>query len=313
MTVDPAFAAADWGTTRLRVWTIDDAGGVIAERRSDEGLLSAQPDRFADILERTLGDMGAPAALPVVICGMAGSRQGWIEAPYAGVPASLDAIFSASVLAPGTPREVRIVPGLAQRDADAPDVMRGEETQLAGATARLGRSRCVVCMPGTHSKWVEVSDGAVLGFQTFMTGELFSVLATKSILSHSLGEDATVANDNPRFGKACLAALRDEDALAVGLFRLRAGTLLEGLTRPEAAATLSGLLIGTEIAAARRRLTLDGDVVLIASGAMRLIYQTALALAGIRFVVVDADEAVRAGLAEAARHFGFIPSARARP
>ncbi len=298
----PAFAAADWGTTRLRVWLLDAAGNVLDERRSDEGMLAAQPDRFAGILERQLGEMGAASSLPVVICGMAGARQGWIEAPYVTVPASLDAIFGAAVRIPGLSRDVRIVPGLAQRDPAAPDVMRGEETQLAGAVSKLDGGRHVACMPGTHSKWVGLDGGTVTGFQTFMTGELFSVLSAQSILRHSVSADVKVSADNPAFLKACSNALEDESPVETSLFRVRAGTLLHGLSQDEAAGALSGLLIGAEIAAAQKQFGMQGGkVILIASGAMHDLYAAALAIAGLEPTAVDADEAVRAGLISAAR------------
>ncbi|MFI0847916.1 2-dehydro-3-deoxygalactonokinase [Mesorhizobium sp. IMUNJ 23232] len=306
----PAVAAADWGTTRLRVWLLDAAGNVVAERRSDEGLLSAQPDRFGDILERQLGEMGASASLPVIICGMAGSRQGWVEAPYATVPVSLAEIFGAAVSVPWTKRDIFIVPGLAQRDAATPDVMRGEETQLAGAAARLGAGRHLVCMPGTHSKWVELIDKTVTGFQTFMTGELFSVLSAQSILSHSIGTETKVAADRPAFLDWCKNALSSPAPVETFLFRIRAATLLHGLQPADAAAALSGLLIGSEIAAAKARFALDGGpVVLIASGAMHALYEAALGLAGFTIETVDADDAVRAGLADIARHFGMMEGA----
>lgn len=303
----PAVAAADWGTTRLRVWLLDAAGNVVAERRSDEGLLSAQPDRFGEILERQLGEMGASASLPVIICGMAGSRQGWVEAPYATVPVSLADIFGAAVSVPWTKRDIRIVPGLAQRDLAAPDVMRGEETQLAGAAASLGAGRHLVCMPGTHSKWVELTDKTVTGFQTFMTGELFSVLSAQSILSHSVGAETKVAADRQAFIDWCRNALSSSAPVETFLFRVRAATLLHGLQPVDAAAALSGLLIGSEIAAAKARFTLHGGpIVLIASGAMHALYEAALALAGFTVESVDADDAVRAGLADIARHFGMM-------
>ncbi len=297
----PAFAAADWGTTRLRVWLLDAAGAVLDERRSDEGMLAAQPDRFGGILERQLAEMGARAALPVIICGMAGARQGWIEAPYVTVPASLDSIFGAALRIPGLARDVRIVPGLAQRLASAPDVIRGEETQLAGAAAKLGGGRHIICMPGTHSKWVALEDGHVAGFQTFMTGELFSVLSGQSILRHSIGEGATANVGSAAFAKACRNALVDAAPIETKLFRIRAATLLQGLTPDDAASTLSGLLIGAEIAAARAMFQVDRKVALIASGGMHDLYAAAFALAGLDTVAVDADEAVRAGLVAAAR------------
>ena len=303
----PAVAVADWGTTRLRVWLLDGAGAVVGERRSDEGLLSAQPNRFGEILERQLAAMGAPAALPAVICGMAGSRQGWTEVPYVNVPAAPGTIFASAARVPGVTRDVRIVPGLAQRDAARPDVMRGEETQLAGAMARLAAGRHLACMPGTHSKWVEIRDGTVAGFQTFMTGELFSVLSAQSILRHSIGEETRVAAASPVFAGWCRDALDSPAPIELNLFRIRAATLLRDLKPGDAAAALSGVLIGAEIAAARARFAVEGNPVsLVASGAMHDLYATALRLAGFAVISVDADEAVRKGLAEAARHLGII-------
>ena len=307
-----AFAAADWGTTRLRLWLFDGAGSVVAERRSDEGLLAARPDRFGVILERHLTELGAAPALPVVICGMAGARQGWVEAPYVTVPAAPDGIFDAAILVPGTAREIRIVPGLAQRDETAPDVMRGEETQLAGAIDRLGPGSHLVCMPGTHSKWVLVEDGVVTAFQTVMTGELFSLLSSQSILSHATGpEPLPVQPQSAAFRRGCASGLAHSGGIAVELFRIRAASLLSGLEPGDAAALLSGLLIGAEIEACRERFGLrHSAVTLIASGTMRDLYEAALSEAGVRHASIDADEAVRDGLRAAARQYGLIGEAR---
>ncbi|MBZ9890095.1 2-dehydro-3-deoxygalactonokinase [Mesorhizobium sp. BR1-1-3] len=303
----PAVAAVDWGTTRMRVWLIDGQGNMLAERRGDDGLITAQQKGFSTILEGHLAAMGAPAALPVIICGMAGSRQGWLEAPYVTVPAPLTAILAGAASVPGQSRDIRIVPGLAQRLTDAPDVMRGEETQLAGA-GLPARGRQLVCMPGTHSKWVLVEDGAVTGFGTWPTGELFSVLAAHSILRHSLGEHPKpVTSDNPFFRRWCETALGEGGDVTSRLFSIRAAGLLQDLKADDAAACLSGLLIGGEIASASRRHGARAEpVVLIASGALAALYQAALGLAGLEVRAVDADEAVRAGLVEAARENGMI-------
>ncbi|RUV35434.1 2-dehydro-3-deoxygalactonokinase [Mesorhizobium sp. M7A.F.Ca.MR.148.00.0.0] len=303
----PAVAAADWGTTRMRVWLIDGQGKVLAERRGDDGLITAQQKGFSTILEGHLAAMGAPAALPVIICGMAGSRQGWLEAPYVTVPAPLSAILAGAASVPGQSRDIRIVPGLAQRLTDAPDVMRGEETQLAGA-GLPAKGRQLVCMPGTHSKWVLVEDGTVTGFGTWPTGELFSVLAAHSILRHSLGEHPKpVTSDNPFFRRWCETALADGGDVTSRLFSIRAAGLLQDLKADDAAACLSGLLIGGEIASASRRHGAGAEpVVLVASGALGTLYSEALGLAGLEVRAVDADEAVRAGLVEAARENGMI-------
>ncbi|MDR7034978.1 2-dehydro-3-deoxygalactonokinase [Mesorhizobium sp. BE184] len=312
MSGNVAVAAVDWGTTRLRVWLLDRSGAPLAERRGDDGLITAQKAGFSNVLEGHLAQLQAPGDLPVVICGMAGSRQGWIEAPYVDVPSSIKAILKGAARIPGESRDIRIVPGLAQRLADRPDVMRGEETQLAGAGLPATGTH-TVCMPGTHSKWVSVREGTVAGFGTWPTGELYSVLAEHSILRHSLGEKpASVAADDPVFRKSCEIALSEGGDILSRLFGIRAGGLLHGLGAADAAATLSGLLIGAEIASARQRYRIEGrEVTLVASGPLGVLYGAALGLAGIAINPVDADDAVRAGLFEAARQNGMIAGASA--
>ena len=158
-------------------------------------------------------------------------------------------ILDRAARVPDQPRDIRILPGIAQRDVTSPDVMRGEETQLLGVVGLDGAGEADVCMPGTHSKWVVVEDGAVAGFGTWPTGELFSVLAAHSILKHSLGEHpAPVAADNPFFRQWCERALGEGGDVTSKLFAIRAAGLLQDLKSEDAAACLSGLLIGGEIA-----------------------------------------------------------------
>ena len=302
MRAEPAFAAVDWGTTRFRAWLLDAAGEIVAERRSDEGLLAVPRERFAAVLEEHLSAMGAPASLPVMMCGMAGSRQGWIEAPYVATPARFDGILSGAIAVPGTRRDVRIVPGVAQREHERPDVMRGEETQLAGI-ASLHGADLLVCMPGTHCKWVRIADGAVAGFQTWLTGELFSVLSSHSILRHALSATAAkVLPDDPIFRQWLDEGLAHPGDAVSHLFRIRAATLLFDMQPDGAAAALSGLLIGNEIGSARTQFGDAGsDIVLVASGPLGDLYAEALKRAGYTATKVDAEQAVRKGLLEAAR------------
>lgn len=306
---NPAVAAVDWGTSHLRVWLLDAAGNVLAERRSAEGLLSVPPQGFASILEKHLSDLQSPPDLPVVICGMAGSRQGWVEAPYVAAPTALGAVLASAVQVAASAREIRIVPGIAQRDADAPDVMRGEETQLAGISALASGSH-LVCMPGTHSKWVDMRDGTVAGFCTWMTGELFSLLSRQSILSHSVaGADAAGEPVSPAFRQACAEALADGGDIGARLFRIRAAGLLVGLSPQDAAAALSGLLIGAEVASAGQRFGKDKrPVTLVGSAALAPLYNAALEQAGHEVRIANADAAVRAGLFAAARILGMVDS-----
>jgi 2-dehydro-3-deoxygalactonokinase len=297
-----AFAAVDWGTTRLRAWLLDAAGEVVAERRSDEGMLALPPDRFGAVLDQHLGAMGASTSLPVIICGMAGSRQGWIEAPYVATPARFTDILAGAVRVADTRRDVRIIPGIAQREPDRPDVLRGEETQLAGIASLHDGADMTVCMPGTHCKWVEVAGGTVIGFTTWLTGELFSVLSQHSILRHALGpQPSKVSHDDPVFRRWLDEGLaHPADALS-RLFRIRASTLLFEMQPQEAAAALSGLLIGSEVASARAALGTGGKTILVASGGLGDLYALALGRAGYSATRVDAETAVRNGLLQAAR------------
>nr|WP_295466741.1 2-dehydro-3-deoxygalactonokinase [Mesorhizobium sp.] len=300
MTSPAVLAAVDWGTSNLRVWLLDAAGDVIAERKSGEGMSSAGAKGFANVLEEHLAAMSAPEGLPAIVCGMAGARQGWVEAGYLDLPARISDFAKAATPAPGARRAVHILPGLAQRSAAHPDVMRGEETQIAGAD--LGGGTHFVCMPGTHSKWVRVEDGAVASFHTAMTGELFHVLASQSILRHSLGDAPDAgAPTAAAFKTALEEMLAHPERLTSALFAIRAGGLLGNVPAGDAAATLSGLLIGAEIAGAVSASPGMHVVTLVASGGMAKRYAAALATAGLLVNLVDADAAVRKGLFEAGR------------
>src|SRR5262249_4634495 len=110
----PTYVAVDWGTSSFRLWLMGDEGGVLGERRSGEGMTTAANTGFAEVLQSHLTALQAPDGLPVIICGMAGARQGWIEAGYIDTPAPLQTILTAAVSVPGQARDVRILPGLAQ-------------------------------------------------------------------------------------------------------------------------------------------------------------------------------------------------------
>jgi 2-dehydro-3-deoxygalactonokinase len=298
---DAAYVAVDWGTSSFRLWLVGRDGAVLAERRSGEGMTTAARTGFAEVLTSHLAAISAPDGLPVLICGMAGAKQGWVEAGYLDTPAALSAIPAAAVRVPGVEADIRILPGLAQRDATAPDVIRGEETQLLGAAADLGSGNHLVCMPGTHSKWVRLSGGKVEGFSTFMTGELFDAIAKNTILSHAIADAGAIAPDNAAF-RAAVTRMVTNPALATSqLFSVRAGSLIAGLSPEDAKARLSGTLIGLEIAGALSLAAKDTPVMLVASGSLGTLYGQALAAAGLSPTVIDADTAVRTGLAAGAK------------
>ncbi len=298
---DPAYVAVDWGTSSFRLWLIGKDDSVLAESRGNEGMTTAAKTGFSDVLASHLAKANAPESLPVIICGMAGAKQGWVEAGYVDVPASLSSILTGAVSVPGQRRDVRILPGLAQRDQARPDVMRGEETQLLGALGPQSTGSQAVCMPGTHSKWVHVKNGRVTGFSSFMTGELFDAISKHTILSHAIaGADQSPA-DEAAFESAVKAAY-DRPAMATNLFfTARSGQLLHGLTAAAAQAKISGTLIGLEIAGAMSDAGTGVDITLVAAGRLQGLYEAAFKALSLSYNTIDADTAVRGGLAAAAK------------
>lgn len=296
---EPAFVAVDWGTSSFRLWLVDHAGQVLTERRSDEGMMAAAKAGFAAVLQSHLAAIEAPNHLPILVCGMAGARTGWVEAGYVDTPAPLAALLKQAVRVPGEARDIRILPGIAQRDTKAPDVMRGEETQLLGALGLDAMGEALVCMPGTHSKWVRVKDGTVEHFSTFMTGELFSVVSRETILSLAVA-GADDSEDVASF-KAAVKAGYEAPAFAANLlFGARSRQLLFGGTPAAARETLSGTLIGVELAAGLSGALPEAGIRLIASGRLAMLYRLAFDALSVAVNPIDADEAVRRGLSMAA-------------
>ncbi len=301
LTQNPSCIAVDWGTSRLRLWVLDHNGNVMMERRSDEGLEGIRLAGFSVTLESHLVAMGVAGDVPVIICGMAGSRQGWVEAPYIATPTPLDAIKRNAVKVEDTERDVRILPGLAQHLLSNPQVMRGEETKLLGLN--IDNSPQLVCMPGTHAKWAQIDKGAVTGFTTFLTGELYALFSSHSILRHSVGENARFSATDPRFVEACLSMIEAPQFLTQKLFSIRAAGLLFNETPDQCAATLSGLLIGAEVGSAKLSFGSDAPLTLAATGALGSLYEKAVGLAGFKARLVDSEDLVRAGLLSAAKSF----------
>ncbi|TMV70579.1 2-dehydro-3-deoxygalactonokinase, partial [Thioclava sp. BHET1] len=272
------------------------SGTVVAEAASDRGMGQLANSEFEPALIALIdGWLSAGRRTPVIACGMVGSRQGWIEAAYRPVPCPPIASDAMTTAPASDPRiSFVILPGLSQLKPAA-DVMRGEETQIAGLLAVLPEFDGVACLPGTHSKWARISAGEVVSFQTFMTGEMFSLLAERSVLRHSV---AASGWDDAAFAAALDDALSRPDRIAARLFTLRAEALLADLAPETARARLSGALIGIELAAAKPY-WLGQEVAIIGASALAHAYATALQAQGVTARCHDVAEMTRAGLAAA--------------
>jgi len=298
VTESVAWVAVDWGTSNLRAWGIGADGSVLAAAGSDKGMGRLARDGYAEALTEAVSAMPLPAegTVDVLVCGMAGARQGWLEAPYLEAPADLRGLVGGAVYPdmPGGRLRPAILPGICQRQG-GDNVMRGEETQLLGLAATMPGFSGLVCMPGTHSKWAMLDGTRLEGFSTAMTGELFELLKTHSVLRHSLGGDTEGPGREAGFGAGAADGLERPEDLLGQLFRVRAGSLLSGRQPDWCAGYLSGLLIGTEIAANRHRIGRD-PVPLIGSPALCALYAQVLDMAGARGQAVDATQVVLAGL-----------------
>jgi 2-dehydro-3-deoxygalactonokinase len=270
--------AIDWGTSSLRGARLGTTGQVLESREFAQGILTVPPGQFEAVFHEHFGDwMQAPDAL-CLISGMAGSRQGWQEAPYCPCPAGFAELGQHLLwLQPG---RIALVPGLSCLGQDAlhtPDVMRGEEVQIFGALQLAKRDSATLVLPGTHSKWVQVHRGRVTHFQTFMTGEVYALLGQHSILGKTL--DLNGAFDEAAFLQG-VDQSQSAGSVLNKLFAVRTLGLFERLTAAALPSYLSGLLIGEEL----RTQAVSADarpVILIGSNALTQRYTLALQHLGI--------------------------------
>ncbi|MDE0968125.1 MAG: 2-dehydro-3-deoxygalactonokinase [Octadecabacter sp.] len=285
----PDWIAVDWGTSNAQFWAIGADGSVLGERKSDKGMGQLAPSEFEAVLLDIAGDWLSITSR-VVTCGMVGSRQGWVEAPYQTTPCAV--CPSKMVTAPTTRSGliVHVIPGI--RQTNPADVMRGEETQITGFLAQNPGWDGVICLPGTHTKWVHISANEIISFQTFMTGEMFALLAGQSVLRHSIARSGW---DNDAFASAMSLTLSRPESLAARLFSLRATQLVHDTDTITLRASLSGLLIGAELAAAKPY-WLGQNVALIGANAVSAPYIAGLATLGIQATRMDSTEMTLAGI-----------------
>ncbi len=284
----PDRIAVDWGTSRFRAYLM--AGGTVLDRtQSDRGIALLKVGEHAGVLaEACLGWQARYGPLPTLLVGMIGSRNGWVEAPYVDAPCGAAEIAAARIAVPGADA-VDVLPGVRCRDRHgALDVMRGEEVLVLGAGIADG----LVCLPGTHSKWVRVEGGRIAGFATFVTGELFGVLREHAFIAR-LAEEP---EDPAGFAEGLAAAAR-EGGLTRRLFETRSRVLDGAMAGAGVRPFLSGLLIGAEVLGAAELYDLAQPVRIVADGVLGEAYSAALAARGIAASRIEPERAFVAGLA----------------
>jgi 2-dehydro-3-deoxygalactonokinase len=300
------FIGGDWGTTHLRLFLCGEDPAPL-EQVEGPGVnrVSGAFERALDV--RVRGWTERHGELPIVLSGMVGSSVGWVQTPYLPCPFKPEQLASACIqLRNG---RIRIVPGVSCRNRlDAPDYMRGEETQLLGALQldpALREGRHLVCLPGSHTKWAILQDGSVQEFLTSPTGEISTTLCSQTTLV-----PAAAGNSKPEFSadgfiRAAQRVRRFPDAqLLHRLFESRSLRLSGELAADQAASYVSGLLIASDASGALRLFPTSKSNPVYVIGPMELCGQYSLALTtlGAETRVVDSAAAAVSGLAQIESH-----------
>lgn len=300
---DGVLIGVDWGTSSFRACLMGNEGRILDEYRSDQGILNLRDGSHENILEDAIGRCGgAGANVPVIVSGMITSRNGWVETDYLPLPAGIDDLASGlTTLTTRSGRKIHFVNGLAHSTATArPDVIRGEETELAGMLA--GNVTGVFVLPGTHSKWVWVDNGKIIDFETYMTGEFFGILRNHSILGK-------LAVDGSEDMEAFLGGVRlstDEAGSVLGkAFSARTLVLLNRMKSDQIPDYLSGLLIGDEYSSGLGRHPDSRKITLIGREELVERYRAAAALLDLNTAVMAVGMAQR-GQWKIARHAGLV-------
>lgn len=300
-----SFIAVDWGTTNLRAFLVDQSGHIQAQRDSDRGMLKLSSAEFESVLSDLLGDWLTPD-LPIYMAGMVGSRGGWQEVPYQHCPIKLDDLSEHLFwLTTSLPNKVAIVPGLRGEGVSGlTDVMRGEETQLLGALDWLEeQSRAhespIFCLPGTHCKWAQITEGKVTKFSTSITGELYARLNDESSLVKGLPKLDQL--NEAAFKKGVLAS-QQAGGILHHVFSARSRFVCGELAADEVRDYLSGVVIGHDVndillaLEAESLETQSSPVVIIGSQALSMRYALALSSRDLTAEFLAANEASIRGL-----------------
>jgi 2-dehydro-3-deoxygalactonokinase len=292
MTMLPAwtdgFAAVDWGSSARRVYVLDAAGAIVRETEDAAGTLTIPADRFAaevETLRAQIGDM------PLLLAGMVGSNRGWREAPYVPCPAELPDLAERSLWV--EPGRTAIVPGVSLIEPNHADVMRGEEVQVFGARAlESGRDRLLICHPGTHTKWIKMAGGTIARFRTVMTGELFALLRTHSILADII---AGAAGPDAAFRRGVERGFAGGE-LSAELFGIRAAVLLGEMPHGDAPSFASGLLIGCDLRSGLVIAEAGEEILVLGRGSLTRLYAAAIGQCGYPTREMDGARAFVAGM-----------------
>lgn len=288
-------AVFDWGTSNLRAYAVD-AGGAILGRVSGRGVKQTDREAFPRVYQHAMDRLQARfGCRHALLVGMVGSNLGWQEVAMSPAPQTRASVQAGLVALPGT--AAHIVPGVSAPSLGGfPEMMRGEEVQVFGGLALSGQDEALLCLPGTHSKWVNCRGGAIQRISTAMTGELFDLLCHASVLKGHVTSELG-GTGLAGFDEGVTVAQSGLGAVLLA-FSTRPRALLSGRVDPvDGRGYLSGVLIGSEIQAMQQA---TGTRALLIVGEPELagFYARAAGALGVTAQVIDGAAAIAAGAAE---------------
>lgn len=284
-----ALIAIDWGTTNLRAYLLGSNTEILDTIKCAMGISKVHPPEFPHVFTKITHKWQQEKKLPVVISGMVGSRNGWVDVNYLPCPANLE-LLAKHLMRPTNSTEAPfIVPGVSFKTSQTEDVMRGEETEIFGA---LNPNTTVYCLPGTHSKWVHTQNNSIIKFTTYLSGELFQILSKHSLLKKSC---RGTLESNSEFLNGVEQA-KNKKGLLANLFNIRSKVLHQRLPAENSKEFLSGLIIGSELLHSRSYWENETQVTLIAEVKIATRYQLALQHLQKDAVILPSSLAVTQGL-----------------
>ena len=262
--------AVDWGTSTFRAYLVQN-NEVSDTIETKDGMKFVKSHLFEQTL-LTLIDrwLDNDKITEILASGMVGSKQGWEEAPYQKTPCNLKSLNYITPSLKDNRISLKIFSGVSQ--INQPDVMRGEETQIAGFLNENPNFNGSICLPGTHSKWVEIKNNNIIKFKTFMTGELFEIISKNSVLIHSVKAEKI---DKMELLKSVDEILQKPELFSNALFQLRADDLINSKGHTIYKSRLSGYLLAIELLGSVE-FWKNSDIVLIGNPDLTSMYQFVL-------------------------------------
>ena len=263
------WVALDWGTSNFRAYLMDN-NHVIDHVSTQEGMKFVDQNEFKKTLIKNIDAWNNKFDIKVVIAsGMVGAKQGWVEVPYINSPCDIRNLNFKSLKILDDVK-IHILSGVSQFNPS--DVMRGEETQIAGFLLNNIDFNGSICLPGTHSKWVNLNSYNIQEFTTFLTGELYEIVKKYSILNHSLN---TAELDDEIVKSAAKLIIENPSFISNKLFEIRAENLLKNSSQISNNSKLVGYLLGIELSGSRNYWE-DKDLVIIGSSNLNKYYELIL-------------------------------------